>query len=185
MSERKCGSCQSCCTILPVRELDKPALTRCKHQRFSKGCAIYAQRPPPCRLWSCMWLLDEKLVGRPDHVHYVVDIMSDVIAGREDDTGKIVHMPAVQVWVDPKYPHAHRDPNLRAYLLTQKAEGFAIVRYGSCDGLVLIPPHRSHTGDWLEKQSVYAEDLPGETHDKAIGDPGEQRARGLQADDPA
>jgi len=30
---RTCGGCTLCCKLLPVRELKKPANTRCQHQR--------------------------------------------------------------------------------------------------------------------------------------------------------
>lgn len=55
---RRCGGCTLCCKILPVRELAKPANTRCQHQRTGKGCAVYArlaQVSPACVFWSCRW----------------------------------------------------------------------------------------------------------------------------------
>jgi hypothetical protein len=65
----------------------------------------------------------------------------------------------VQVWVDPAYPHAHRDPALRAWL-DQHAE-VALIRYGSGDGFCLFPPSRTSDGLWMEKGSI---NDPGPAH---------------------
>lgn len=177
MNGRQCGDCQLCCTLLPVVEINKPASKRCQHQRFGKGCNIYPDRPPACKLWSCMWILDTDLIGRPDRVHYVVDPMIDMVAG-SNHVGEVVHAQATQVWCDPKHPNAHRDPALRAYLLTLPTQGLAIIRYSSKEGFLLVPPERSHTGDWYEKESHYVEELPeGPTTDQ-------WRTSGLQADHP-
>lgn len=89
---RKCGDCQLCCRLLPMRarqrsvhdaalamiehgmisgaevarmtpEFDKPAGARCPYQRHRKGCSIYARRPFGCKVWSCRWLVDEGAVS--------------------------------------------------------------------------------------------------------------------------
>jgi len=39
---RQCGGCTLCCTLLPVKSLDKGANERCRHLCF-KGCGIYAR----------------------------------------------------------------------------------------------------------------------------------------------
>jgi hypothetical protein len=45
VTQRRCGDCQLCCKLLPTREVNKPANTRCQHQRAHKGCAIYEVWP--------------------------------------------------------------------------------------------------------------------------------------------
>lgn len=148
---RRCGNCTLCCRLLPQRELNKPALKRCEHQRHT-GCKIYDQRPPSCRLWSCMWLLEDGTAGlrRPDFSHYVIDVMPDfVTAVRDGDERQ--HIPVIQVWVDPKHRNAHRDPELRAYLARRGEEegAAALIRFSSNEGFVLFPPALTG-GDWVE-----------------------------------
>lgn len=177
-AKRTCGSCQLCCSLVPVREIGKSAGQRCRYQRFGKGCSIYAKRPRACQLWSCMWLLGAPL-RRPDRSHYVVDVVVDTIACTEND-GSVHHISAAQVWCDPKHRYAFRDPELYAYLLTLPTEGFAIVRWDQQTGLALIPPHHTQEKTWIESHSNYVEQLPGETHA-----PDDGRESSLPPDDPA
>jgi hypothetical protein len=164
---RNCGDCQLCCKLLPVRELAKPANTRCRHQKFKVGCAVYRKPmtvvsdgiPPSCRLWNCRWLVEQAgSVSRPDRCHYVVDLMPDYVTAQEGD-GPRTRIEAVQVWVDPAYPDAHRDPDLRAWLAEQALAGIvAIIRYNARDGFTLVAPALSGTGEWMEiKSGVEAE----------------------------
>src|SRR5262245_598700 len=83
---RRCGDCQLCCNLLPVRELNKGAGQRFRFQKFHKGCTVYhrpeAGFPMCCGLWSCAWLIDPEGTAdfsRPDRSHYVVDIMPDYV----------------------------------------------------------------------------------------------------------
>ena len=118
---RHCGSCTLCCRLLPVeRNLAKPAGERCRYQ-CSKGCRVYADLArvsPSCREWSCRWLVDPRCTGmrRPDRVHYVVDIVPDFIGIQRPEGGEVISVPVIQIWCDPDYPDAHRDPGLRAYI---------------------------------------------------------------------
>lgn len=152
VSARRCGGCTACCDLLPVRDLAKPALHRCQHQRTGKGCAIYAQRPPSCQIFSCRWLLGEgtETMRRPDRVHYVVDVMPDFIEIEVPGKLEKDKIPVVQVWCDPKFPDAHRDPELRAML--DREEHIALIRFGSLEGFVLVPPSRGG-GQWQEHRS--------------------------------
>lgn len=162
---RQCGDCQLCCRLLPVRSLGKVAGERCKHQRHSKGCAVYANLArvsPECRLWSCRWLVEDDTADlrRPDRSHYVIDIMPDFVTVRDDETGNLEHIQVVQIWVDPKFPDAHRDPALRAYLERRAKERIiGLVRFGTVeeplgsDGIALFPASLSEGGRWIEKRS--------------------------------
>jgi hypothetical protein len=162
---RSCGDCQLCCELLPVRELDKTNNQRCRYQRRGKKrCSIYAQRPFACEVWSCRWLQDKATAGlsRPDRSHYVIDIMPDYIGCTTPETGR-TDLPVIQIWVDPKFPLAHRDLALREYMIA--GEHTAIVRYGSHDGFLLIPPQFMSTRQWWERPI-----MPGdgwETHSAA------------------
>src|SRR5947207_2583886 len=59
----QCGTCTKCCELMPVAELNKPGFTHCQfeglHPPITLGCAIYANRPAPCRIWSCWWLMND------------------------------------------------------------------------------------------------------------------------------
>lgn len=156
---RQCGDCQLCCRLLPVPPLDKAAGQRCKHQKFGTGCKVYrtAAMPPECAIWNCRWLVNDDTadLSRPDRAHYVIDIMPDFITAIDNATGEAHTVQVVQVWIDPAYPEAHRDPDLRAYLLRRGAEGIgAIVRYDTKHSLVLMPPPIASDGQWHEIAGV-------------------------------
>lgn len=146
---RACGGCTLCCRLVPVAEIGKRAGQRCDHQRHGKGCAIYGAAPFSCRAWSCGWLADPEAGGlsRPDRAHYVIDQVPDFVTVTWPD-GTSQRMPVVQVWCDPAFPDAHRDPALREYL--GKAGASALVRYNSMDGFVLVSPATSGRPDWIE-----------------------------------
>ena len=69
----------------------------------------------------------------------------------DDGDGNIVEVPVVQVWVDPDFPDAHRDPALREWL--DRTGQVALIRYSSGDGFCLFPPSRMANHEWLEKRS--------------------------------
>lgn len=155
---RSCGGCQLCCKLVPVSDnvvgLHKPANTRCPYQRHAKGCTIYERKPWACGVYSCRWLLgnDTADMPRPDRVHYVIDPTPDFVRMVDRVTGELQqNIEVVQVWVDPDYPDAHRDPALRRYLLRRAEEGIvALIRYGSKDAFALVPPSMNDTGKWQE-----------------------------------
>lgn len=78
-----CGGCNLCCTVMrvemePVKEPWQRCAFACKG-----GCAIYADRPEPCRTWSCVWLHSQTMGGdrlpsalRPDRCGVVVNVNS-------------------------------------------------------------------------------------------------------------
>lgn len=154
---RQCGDCQLCCKLVPVKELDKSAGERCRHQRVGKGCTIYDRRPRNCRIWSCRWLIGEDTADlrRPDRAHYVIDCMLEFIKVHDHETQQTHSVPCIQVWIDPRYPDAHRDPALRAYLGRRGTEGcVGLIRFGAYDGLVLIPPSMTSDGLWHEQRGT-------------------------------
>jgi len=71
---RKCGSCSACCTTLAIREaaevhdddgsvrtevlFEKEPGVRCEHVRGgNKCCGIYEERPGPCKIFTCGWVM--------------------------------------------------------------------------------------------------------------------------------
>lgn len=152
-TNRHCGTCTLCCRLLPVRGLDKPHNTRCRHQS-SKGCAVYHQPqngfPVECGIWNCRWLVDPDggKLRRPDRAHYVVDVMPDLIRVRNKETGEVIEMPVIQVWADPAYPDAWRDPALFAYA---EGQGEALlVRFNPQKAIGIFPPAVTGDGQWHE-----------------------------------
>lgn len=153
---RRCGDCQLCCKLLPVRELNKGAHERCQHQRVAKGCMVYdrAGMPGSCKLWNCRWLVDPEEtaeLSRPDRAHYVIDAIPDFVVAQPED-GPSVNIPVVQVWIDPSFPDSHRDPALRRYLDRLGEEGVAaLIRFNANDAFTLFPPSMTGRG-WVENE---------------------------------
>jgi hypothetical protein len=132
-----------------IHDFDKPAGKRCKHQRHGKGCAVYEYRPMGCRIWSCRWLVgdDTADLRRPDRSHYVIDLVPDFVSVNGEQ------VQVIQVWVDPDYPDAHRDPALRAYLERQGADGLlALIRFNARRGMLLVPPSMASDQQWHEHE---------------------------------
>jgi hypothetical protein len=150
---RHCGACTLCCKLLPVRELAKPANTRCRHQSL-KGCAVYHDPergfPPSCAIWNCRWLVapDAADLHRPDRTHYVVDIMPDLVRATDNVTGEVTEITVIQVWVDPHYPEAWRDKALLAY--AENAREGLLVRFSSERSVIVFPPSIATDNEWHE-----------------------------------
>lgn len=145
MISRQCGSCQLCCKLVPVASLEKRAGDRCRHQRVGKGCAIYASRPVDCRVWSCAWLTEPAAAAltRPDRSHCVVDPMRDVIRVTPKQGDEPIEFEALQVWCDPAFPDAWRDPQLLGYMehVARSEAAATLVRYNNISNFVVwMPP---------------------------------------------
>lgn len=140
VKHRQCGACTLCCKLLPVRSIAKLAGVKCVHQS-SKGCAVYHKTgfPPECGQWNCRWLGDDTFTAqRPDRTHYVVDVLPDTVGHQEEGGAEITDIMCLQVWCDPHFREAWRDPALIAYA---EREGMPmIVRYNSRDGIFVVPP---------------------------------------------
>jgi hypothetical protein len=149
---RQCGDCQLCCKLLPVRELDKRAGQRCKHQKHHKGCSIYPDRPAACQLWSCRWLTDADTtaLARPDRAGYVIDMLPDEIAvtpeGTEGTEDRKMYL-ALQIWVDGD---AWKDDEaLTRYILKKAHEGMpTLIRYGTSRNVGILAPPLTDDGKW-------------------------------------
>lgn len=151
---RQCGQCTLCCKLVPVAEMDKVAGQRCRHQRLSKGCAIYAKRPLVCRMWNCRWLTDDDTadLSRPDHSHVVIDSTPDYVTAVGED-GRRQTVPVLQLWCDPRHPEAWRAPAILAYIERRGKEGFgAIIRFDSNRATCVFPPSLTGTG-WVENDA--------------------------------
>jgi hypothetical protein len=156
--ERRCGECHLCCTLLPVVPLNKGAGERCINQR-GLGCKVHDKEsfPVECKLWNCRWLVDPTTTKmlRPDISHYVIDIVPDFITARAPQG--LVKLPVIQVWCDPRYPDAHKDPSLREWLRQHEPKCLMLVRYNAYDAIVLIPPHMTESGEWEQSNNTEQE----------------------------
>ena len=78
-TERACGACSLCCTVLRVDELAKPGGTPCPKLRpDDPRCGVHASRPSICRRYRCLWLqggLEEE--DRPDRLGAVLDLLTE------------------------------------------------------------------------------------------------------------
>jgi hypothetical protein len=152
---RQCDGCTLCCTLLPIKEIGKKAGVRCRYQ-VAAGCGVYRRRdlmPYSCRLWNCRWLVEDDTADllRPDVSHLVIDMIPDFVAVTDNETGEQKAVEVVQVWCDPAYRDAHREPQFRAYVERRAAEGKAtIVRFSSADAVTLFAPPLSKDGEWFE-----------------------------------
>lgn len=189
---RRCGECNLCCKLLPmqsgnraevsrtmnamifrglaspadfagmIEDFYKPPGERCPHQRRSKGCAVYKQRPFGCRMWSCRWLLnaDTADLRRPDRVHYVIDCMPDYIIWQNDATGERTNIEVVQIWVDPDYRNEWKhDPALTAFIQRRAKEGIAaLIRYNSKEADSVFAPEISADQKWHVVSGMARED---------------------------
>ena len=93
---KSCGDCSLCCKLMGIEALAKPAGQWCGHFRKGAGCGIYADRPPACVSFQCLWTGSEKLDDRwrPDRAKFVMFTEQD---GRR-----------LTVVVDPAAPDAWR-----------------------------------------------------------------------------
>ena len=183
---RTCGGCTLCCRLLPVHHdgdmpggWHKAAGERCRHQRTGKGCAVYRKAgfPTACVYWNCRWLtgIDTAELRRPDRAHYVLDVVPDYVTLSADDLTP-TKIEVVQVWCDPKYPDAHKDPALRAYLARRGEEGVAaLIRYSSGDAFFLCPPAMSSDGQWHERHDGQVE--PDRTPEEMVAGVAEARGQ--------
>lgn len=93
-TERTCGQCSECCTVMRIEELGKPSGHRCEFVT-KEGCSIYAQRPHPCRMFECLWLMGFGAKGhRPDRSNVVLHVetsekLGEVVVVNETRTGGI------------------------------------------------------------------------------------------------
>ena len=94
-------------------------------------------------------------MGRPDRVHYVIDALPDAVRLTHTETGETVELKALQIWIDPSFPEAAQDPELRAYMLRMaKLHGMpSLLRWSHRIGTAIFPPPLNTDGQWHEVTS--------------------------------
>ena len=132
---RSCGECSMCCNLLEIKtpELRKLANQRCRHCLPGKGCAIYKRRPPVCRTFACLWLIDSR-IGE----HWQ-PTRSNMMLNADDNK--------VFVVVDPAHPDAwrrepfHRDLKVMALYFVQKKKPWLVPQVVIGKRNFLVLPH--------------------------------------------
>jgi len=61
LPDRSCGTCNLCCKVYSIAELNKSAGQWCVHAVRGGGCGNYANRPESCRKFFCSWRFDPNL----------------------------------------------------------------------------------------------------------------------------
>jgi uncharacterized cysteine cluster protein YcgN (CxxCxxCC family) len=125
---KSCGDCGMCCKLLAIQALDKAPNVWCDH--FKRGCSIYADRPPACRSFVCLWLDSDKLddAWRPDKARFIMYTEKD---GQR-----------LNVIVDPAQPMAwKREPYYRRIkAMSQRVEdGYELVVCIGDQRIVVFP----------------------------------------------
>lgn len=81
-----CGTCTLCCTLLTVKDIDKPAGMECEHCT-GDACSIYDERPQGCRDFCCAYSQMEQvnIALRPDNCGVVFEkAYDDLMLGVQD-----------------------------------------------------------------------------------------------------
>lgn len=118
-SDRSCGECTACCTLLRVVELRKPQRFACDHV-CREGCRIYEERPLSCREFSCGWLRGETPTDpqwRPDRLGVMVDSWTERQTGDR-------YVVLFEMW-----PEACADPRVEQWLRERRRHDSVEVSY--------------------------------------------------------
>lgn len=122
---RECKECTLCCTLLGIRQLNKPAYKTCQH--CTDGCSIHSIRPTECIEFDCAWLQGiVPLELKPSKTHVVLtDLGSETKKqGHEiaDEQRRIF-----TVHIDPNFPHAYKEGEMKRYLNWLLAQGIELL----------------------------------------------------------
>ena len=81
--------------------------------------------------------------------------MPDRIRLDPSDGSKPKMFDVIQIWVDPAFPDAHRDPALRRYLerRAERDHMAALVRFSVTENMAIFAPCLSTDGQWHEQVS--------------------------------
>jgi len=120
-ADRACDGCTLCCKLLYIPELHKPMYAWCPHAVKGQGCAIYCQRPTPCRDFECLWLaapnvpdywrpLQSHMVLAGDPTGTLVSVLVD--SGHEDAWQRQPYYGDLKKW--------SHEPSWRVQVLTEK-----------------------------------------------------------------
>jgi hypothetical protein len=147
---RECGDCTLCCKVMAIEELAKPAGAWCRDCKPGRGCLIYADRPPECRSFSCLWLVDDRL-----DQHWKPSKSKLVLTTSED---------GIEVRCDPGFPDAWRKQPFRSEIREWAISGetldmTVVVVIGQ--KVVLVVPDREFDLGIVQPDERIVRDLEG------------------------
>jgi len=145
VSVKSCGDCSLCCKLMGIQALDKAPGVWCGHFKRGAGCGIYADRPPACSAFQCLWTGSEKLDDRwrPDRARFVMFTEQD---GRR-----------LNVVVDPGSPEAwRREPYYsRLKAMSERAhDGFELLVSIGDRRIVVFPDQEADLGVVKPEQKI-------------------------------
>lgn len=130
-SLKECGTCNLCCKVYDIPDLEKKSGHTCVNVRPEGGCGVWGLHPQICQEFKCLWLKHDDMNGtwRPDHAGFVL---------RLEPNGT-----TLAVDVDPDRPHDWRRPHYYDQLkiwseVMPKNEGLVLVY--APEGLYVITP---------------------------------------------
>jgi hypothetical protein len=151
---RDCDGCTLCCKVLSAGEpLNKPMGVWCGHCVPGTGCGIHASRPPVCRDFHCVWLMDASLGAewQPERCHMVLSLDLD---GRR-----------LNATTDQDYPDAwRREPyysQLKAWASVALPRNGQVVAYLNRDVFVILPDRHVELGVLGPDDYIFIERLDG------------------------
>ena len=118
-----CGECTACCRVFAIAEMpEKKAGDWCQHCAVGKGCKVYAERPPTCVQFECLWLLSQK---RSDPRERLAPEL-------RPDRSKVVFSPSTDpsimaATLMPNAPAAHHRRDVQALIGTMVRNGMRVV----------------------------------------------------------
>jgi hypothetical protein len=116
--ENLCGTCIACCRVPFIRHDANAGGGACVNCT-GDGCAVYFNRPKPCRDFSCHWHASQ---SRNDKMP---DDMRPDRCGVLFTPDTINHDPLVfEVHVNPQRPEAEHNTNVRRYIDEMQAAGY-------------------------------------------------------------
>lgn len=106
---RTCGTCNLCCKVMYIEELEKPQGAWCPHAKPGQGCSIYGSHPSSCQTFMCQWLLQPALPEslKPSRSKVVLS----TVAGAKGDQ--------LVAYCDPSDPTAWRRGDMYKLLKAQ------------------------------------------------------------------
>jgi Fe-S-cluster containining protein len=119
-----CGSCNVCCNLLAVVDLDKPPRQWCHNAlRPHGGCAIYPTRPEACKTYECLWLQSQNRVdeGEVMPIGLRPNRSGVLFALWDEDNPKKMY-----VHVAPENADRWRQPMVMDYINTFRMKGATI-----------------------------------------------------------
>lgn len=152
MLARNCNGCTLCCKVMIAEEpINKPANQWCVHCDAHKGCAIHETRPPVCRNFHCVWLIDGALgeEWQPERCHMVLSLD---LGGRR-----------INAHTDQDHPDAWRTEPYYTQLKQMAAfslpRGGQVVAYLGREVFVMLPDGHAELGELGPDDYIFIEDL--------------------------